>query len=53
MKARPLYTAAGEPFLQETFDEIDARWGSVDVSLDQAPGIDQGRIARLRALYLE
>jgi protein-tyrosine phosphatase len=53
MKARPLYTAAGKPFLQETFDEIEARWGSVDVYLDQVLGIDKGRIARLRALYLE
>jgi protein-tyrosine phosphatase len=53
MKARPLYTAAGEPFLQETFDEIDKRWGSVDAYLDQVLGIDAGKIARLRALYLE
>jgi protein-tyrosine phosphatase len=53
MKTRPLYTAAGEPFLQETFDEIDKRWGSVDVYLDQELGIDKAKIARLRALYLE
>jgi protein-tyrosine phosphatase len=53
MKARPLYTAAGEPFLQETFDEIDKRWGSVDAYLDQELGIDKAKIARLRALYLE
>jgi protein-tyrosine phosphatase len=53
MKARPLYTAAGKPFLQDTFDEIDARWGSVDAYLDQVLGIDAAKIARLRALYLE
>jgi protein-tyrosine phosphatase len=53
MKARPLYTAAGKPFLQETFDEIDARWGSVDAYLDQVLGVDKAKIARLRALYLE
>ncbi|HLZ82015.1 MAG TPA: tyrosine-protein phosphatase [Caulobacteraceae bacterium] len=53
MKARPLYTAAGKPFLQETFDEIDARWGSVDAYLDQVLGIDKAQIAKLRLLYLE
>jgi protein-tyrosine phosphatase len=53
MKARPLYTPAGEPFLQETFDEIDKRWGSVDAYLDQELGIDKAKIARLRTLYLE
>jgi protein-tyrosine phosphatase len=52
-KARPLYTAAGKPYLQETFEEIDTRWGSVDVYLDQVLGIDKAKIARLRALYLE
>lgn len=53
MKARPLYTPAGEPFLQETFDEIDKRWGSVDAYLDQVLGVDKTKIARLRAIYLE
>ena len=53
VKPRPLYTPAGEPFLQETFDEIDKRWGSVDAYLDQVLGIDRAQIARLRALYLE
>jgi protein-tyrosine phosphatase len=53
MKARPLYTPAGKPLLQDTFDEIDARWGSVDAYLDQVLGVDKAKIARLRALYLE
>ena len=53
IKAKPLYTAAGKPFLQETFDEIDARWGSVDGYLDQVLGIDKAKIAKLRVLYLE
>lgn len=53
MKAKPLYTAAGKPFLQDTFDEIDTRWGSVDAYLDQVLGIDKAKVARLRALYLE
>ena len=53
MKARPLYTPAGKPLLQDTFDEIDARWGSVDAYLDQVLGVDKAKIARLRAVYLE
>jgi protein-tyrosine phosphatase len=53
MKARPLYTAAGKPFLQETFEEIDTRWGSVDVYLKEVLGLDQTRIAELRSIYLE
>lgn len=53
MTARPLYSAAGKPFLQATFDEIDARWGSVDAYLDQVLGVDKAQIAKLRQLYLE
>ena len=52
-RAKPLYTPAGVPFLQETFDEIDKRWGSVDAYLDQVLGINAADIARLRSLYLE
>jgi protein-tyrosine phosphatase len=53
MKARPLYDASGVAYLQQTFDTIDARWGSVDAYLDQVLGVDRRAIARLRALYLE
>jgi len=53
LKAHPLYDAAGKPFLQQTFDEIDSRWGSVDAYLDQVLGVDKAAIARLRAYYLE
>jgi len=53
LKARPLFDAHGQAYLQHSLDEIDARWGSVDVYLDQVLGVDQAKIARLRALYLE
>jgi protein-tyrosine phosphatase len=52
-KPRPLYDASGAALLQQTFDEIDARWGSVDAYLDQELGIDARDITRLRAAYLE
>ena len=52
-KPRPLYDANGVAYLQQTFDEIDARWGSVDAYLDQVLGVGPHDIARLRALYLE
>ena len=53
-KPRPLYDASGEAYLQQTFDEIDAHWGSVDNYLDQVLGVNgPADIARLRALYLE
>ena len=53
MTAKPLYDAKGEAYLQQTFDEIDTRWGSVDAYLDKALGIGPRDIARLRARYLE
>ena len=52
-KPRPLYDKAGVALLQQTFDEIDSRWGSVDAYLDKELGIDARDIARLRAAYLE
>jgi protein-tyrosine phosphatase len=52
-KPRPLYDASGRALLQQTFDEIDLRWGSVDNYLDKELGIDARDIARLRAAYLE
>jgi len=53
MKPRPLYDAHGQPLLQHSLDEIDAKWGSVDNYLDKVLGVDEAKIARLRALYLE
>jgi protein-tyrosine phosphatase len=52
-KPRPLYDKSGVALLQQTFDEIDAHWGSVDNYLDKQLGIDAADIARLRAAYLE
>lgn len=53
LTAKPLYDAKGVAYLQETFDEIDSRWGSVDAYLDKELGIGPRELARLRALYLE
>jgi protein-tyrosine phosphatase len=53
MKAHPLYDASGVAYLQQTFDEIDARWGSVEAYLRQMLGVGPRDIARLRAMYLE
>ena len=51
--AQPLKDAAGEPFLDGAFAEIDEKWGSVDRYLDREIGISAAQRARLRALYLE
>ena len=53
MAPRPLYDAMGHAYLQHSFDEIEAKWGSVDNYLDKVLGVDAARIAKLRALYLE
>ncbi len=52
-KPRPLYDKAGVALLQQTFDEIDTHWGSVDAYLDKELGIGPRDIAGLRAAYLE
>ena len=39
-------------YLQAVFDEIDAKYGSVDAYLDKELGVDAADIARLKALYL-
>src|SRR5262249_37418886 len=38
-KPKPLYDASGVAYLQQTFDEIDAHWGSVDNYLDKQLGV--------------
>jgi protein-tyrosine phosphatase len=53
MRPKPLYDQSGVAYLQQTFDEIEARWGSIDEYLDNVLGIDKRAIARLRAIYLE
>jgi len=53
LKARALYDEKGVPYLQAAFDEIEARWGSVENYLDEVLGVDKRQIAQLRAIYLE
>ena len=49
---QPLKDADGRPFLRGAFDEITAKWGSVDAYLQQEAGVGPAEIARLRAKYL-
>ncbi|MDR2856576.1 MAG: tyrosine-protein phosphatase [Novosphingobium sp.] len=50
--ARPLREADGTPFLKGAFDEIEAKWGSVDAYLEQEVGVSAADRAELRRLYL-
>ena len=50
--ARPLKEADGTPFLKGAFDEIEAKWGSVDAYLEQEIGVSAADRAELRRLYL-
>jgi protein-tyrosine phosphatase len=52
-RPQPLADAAGRPFLVGAFEEIDAKWGSVDGYLRQEIGLTDADIATLRRLYLE
>lgn len=52
-KAQPLQDANGKAFLDGAFDEIDARWGSVDAYLEKEVGVSRSDLALLRATYLE
>lgn len=47
-----LYTVEEES-LRRAFDAVRKGWGSVDAYLDQELGMDKGRVARLRGLYLD
>jgi protein-tyrosine phosphatase len=50
---KPLFDSSHKPILQYAFDEIEARWGSVDNYLDKELGVGPAQIAKLRAEYLE
>lgn len=50
---QPLYDATHKPFLNAAFEQIEARWGSVEAYLDREIGVDAADIATLRAKYLE
>jgi protein-tyrosine phosphatase len=52
-KPQPLVEADGQPFLKGAFDEIDAKWGSVDAYLRQVVGLTDADLAALRQDYLE
>ncbi len=53
MTPSPLQEADGTPFLKGAFDEIDAKWGSVDAYLEKEAGVTKIDLARLKLLYLE
>jgi protein-tyrosine phosphatase len=50
---QPLYGPTGRAHLEDAFDEIDKRWGSVEAYLSQELGVRPGEIEHLRARYLE
>ncbi|CAM8672795.1 tyrosine-protein phosphatase [Sphingobium sp.] len=52
-KAQPLKDADGKAFLASAFEEIDARWGSVDNYLKQEIGVTAVDIAALKRAYLQ
>ena len=52
-KPQPLKDADGTAFLSGAFDEIDAKWGSVDAYLEQEVGVTAQDRAELRRLYLQ
>lgn len=49
----PLMTPDGRPFLDGAFEEIRAKWGSVDGYLLKEIGVTAADQARLRRMYLE
>jgi len=51
-RPNPLVTTDGTPFLQLTFNAIEARYGSVAAYLNEEIGVSPQEQARLRALYL-
>jgi len=50
-KPEPLIDEKGVALLEATFARIDAQWGSVERYLDRVLGVDEGEVARLRAVY--
>jgi protein-tyrosine phosphatase len=49
----PLMDEQGRPFLRGAFDEIDAKWGSLDAYLAREVGISHADVLKLRLMYLE
>lgn len=52
-KVQPLRDSKGRPLLQDTFEHIDADYGSVSNYLVRELGVGAKDIAKLRAFYLE
>jgi protein-tyrosine phosphatase len=52
-KPAPLLTAAGQPYLTYTFEQIDRTWGSTDGYLKSELGIGPVELAILRQRYLQ
>jgi protein-tyrosine phosphatase len=50
---QPLHDQAGRAHLEEMFDEVDRRWGSVDAYLTQQLGVGPRELEQLRASYLQ
>jgi protein-tyrosine phosphatase len=50
---QPLFTPDHKPLLAFAFEEIEAKYGSVEGYLDKELGVSAADIAKLRAMYLE
>ncbi len=50
---QPLKEADGRAYLLGAFEEIEAKWGSVDAYLEKEIGLKPAQRTRLRALYLD
>ncbi|MEM6484598.1 MAG: tyrosine-protein phosphatase [Pseudomonadota bacterium] len=52
-RPNPLVTANGTPFVQLTFDALEAKHGSIPAYLDEELGVSPEQQAQLRAMYLD
>ncbi|MEM1144083.1 MAG: tyrosine-protein phosphatase [Pseudomonadota bacterium] len=52
-RPNPLVTASGTPFVQFTFDALEAEYGSIPAYLDSELGISPEQQVQLRAMYLD
>lgn len=50
---KPLYSVDHKSYLIDAFEEIEAKWGSVDTYLAKEAGVTTADVATLRAHYLE
>ena len=52
-EAKPLITQDGTPYISIAFAQIEEQYGTVENYLEQAIGVDQQDIAKLKSLYLQ